>query len=152
MGTVPDPSVLFLCTGNSCRSQMAEGWLRHLAGDRFECLSAGTEAHGLNPRAVESMAAAGVDVTGARSKTIDEFRADPPDLVVTVCGDVAESCPAFQGATRVVHWPFPDPAGATGTDAEIQAEFAAVRDAIRARIEAWLAAGAPFEEGSARER
>ena len=150
MGQASVPSVLFLCTGNSCRSQMAEGWLRQLASERFECLSAGTEAHGLNPRAVEAMAAAGVDIAGARSKTIDAFRASPPDLVVTVCGDAAESCPTFPGATRVVHWPFPDPAGATGTDAEIRAEFAAVRDAIRARIEAWLAAGAPFDAGNAR--
>ncbi|MFT5050548.1 MAG: arsenate reductase [Chlamydiales bacterium] len=130
--------VLFLCTGNSCRSQMAEGWLRALAGERFECLSAGTAPQGINPRAVAAMEACGIDISGQVSQHIDEFLAAPPDLVVTVCDHAAESCPTFPGTTDVVHWPFPDPAHAQGSEAEIAAEFAAVRDAIRERLEEWL--------------
>jgi len=136
------PRVLFLCTGNSCRSQMAEGWLRELAGDRFEVLSAGTAPQGLNPRAVETMAEAGVDISGQTSDAIGEFLADPPELVVTVCRHAAENCPTFPGATNIVHWPFADPADAEGTDEEIRAEFAGVRDVIRGRITEWLEAGA----------
>ena len=139
------PRVLFLCTGNSCRSQMAEGWLRQLCGERFECLSAGTESHGVSPRAVAAMRAAGVDISGQRSKTIDEFLQAPPDLVITVCDDAARRCPTLSAATRVLHWPFPDPARANGGEEELAAVFADVRDRIRRRITAWLESGAPLE-------
>ena len=141
------PRVLFLCTGNSCRSQIAEGWLRELAGERFEALSAGTDPQGLNPGAVETMAAVGVDITGQTSDAIGEFLSDPPELVVTVCGHAAENCPTFPGATNIQHWPFHDPAHAQGTPEEIRAEFAGVRDVIRARIAEWLDAGAPLADG-----
>lgn len=133
------PRVLFLCTGNSCRSQMAEGWLRRLGGDRFEVLSAGIEAHGLNPRAVASMGQAGVDITQQRSQMLDEFLADPPDVLVTVCDNAAATCPALPETTQVLQWSFPDPASATGTEEEVAEFFARVRDSIRERIEGWLA-------------
>lgn len=145
------PRVLFLCSGNSCRSQMAEGWLRQLAGERFEALSAGTHPQGLNPGAVRSMAAAGVDIGGQRSQSIEEFLEDPPELVVSVCDQAAETCPVFPAATQRQHWPFEDPAHATGSVQEVRVFFDRVRDAIRERIETWLAAGAPLEsESSAR--
>ncbi len=141
------PRVLFLCTGNSCRSQIAEGWLRELAGERFDVLSAGTNPQGLNPGAVETMGAVGVDISGQTSDAIGEFVADPPELVVTVCGHAAENCPTFPGATNIVHWPFPDPADAQGTEEEVRAQFARVRDVIRTRIAEWIEAGASLNHG-----
>lgn len=138
--------VLFLCTGNSCRSQMAEGWLRHLGGDRFESLSAGVDPHGLNPLAVAVMAEAGVDISGQRSESIHDYLADPPELVISVCDRAEERCPNFPGRVQRLRWLFPDPARATGSEAEVLAVFRRVRDDIRARIEAWLAAGAPLGE------
>lgn len=138
--------VLFLCTGNSCRSQMAEGWLRHLAGRRFEALSAGVDPDGLNPRAVRAMAEVGVDVSGQTSDPIGDYLDDPPDVVISVCDRAEKSCPVFPGNVRRLRWLFPDPAAATGTDEEVMGEFRAVRDAIRARIESWLAAGAPLDD------
>ena len=144
------PRVLFLCTGNACRSQMAEGWLRHLAGARVEALSAGTEPHGLNPRAVASMAAVGVDIGGQRSEPLSDYLppvAEAPDVVIAVCSLAAESCPVFPGRVTTLRWPFPDPAPGGvddgGDEATIAANFGRVRDAIRARIEGWLAEGAP---------
>ena len=101
--------VLFLCTGNSCRSQMAEGWARHLKGDAIEAYSAGIETHGLNPNAVKVMAEAGVDISRHRSKHLDELRDIPFDYVVTVCDHAHESCPVFPGKTQVVHVAFDDP-------------------------------------------
>lgn len=133
------PRVLFLCTGNSCRSQMAEGWLRRLAGDRFEVHSAGIQAHGLNPRAVATMEQAGVDISAQRSQTLEEFLAEPPDVVITVCDHAAASCPTLPAKTEVVRWSFPDPASATGSEKELTEVFARVRDSIRQRIEGWLA-------------
>ena len=100
--------ILFLCTGNSCRSQMAEGWLRHLRGDRFEAYSAGIEAHGLNPNAVRAMAEAGVDISAQQSKTLDEVGVTP-DLVITVCGHADETCPVLSAKTRKLHVGFEDP-------------------------------------------
>src|SRR5210317_698866 len=91
--------ILFLCTGNSCRSQMAEGWTRHLKGESIEACSAGIETHGLNPRAVTVMAEAGVDISGQRSQNISEFAAEDLDYVITVCGHAHESCPIFPGRT-----------------------------------------------------
>ncbi len=101
--------VLFLCTGNSCRSQMAEGWTRHLHHDRIEAYSAGIETHGLNPRAVYVMAEAGVDITGHQSQHVDEFKDVSFDYVVTVCAHAHESCPVFSGDAKVVHEGFADP-------------------------------------------
>ena len=137
------PRVLFLCTGNACRSQMAEGWLRRLAGDRVEALSAGVDPRGVNPLAVRVMAEAGVDLSGHTSDPIQDYLVDPPGVVIAVCDRAAESCPTFPGATEVLLWPFLDPAGATGSEEEVLAVFREVRDAIRARIEAWLEASLP---------
>ncbi len=123
--------VLFLCTGNSCRSQMAEGWARALKGDIIEPYSAGLEAHGLNPRAVQVMAEAGVDISAQRSKTVDALPDVPFDYVVTVCDQAAEACPLFPGQAKVIHRGFTDPARATGSEEEILAVFRRVRDEIR---------------------
>lgn len=101
--------ILFLCTGNSCRSQMAEGWARHLKSDYVEPYSAGIETHGLNPSAVQVMAEAGVDISAHRSKHVDEFKDVPFDYVVTVCGHANEHCPVFPGKTKVVYVGFDDP-------------------------------------------
>ncbi len=138
---MPRPSVLFLCTGNSCRSQMAEGWLRHLAGDSVDARSAGVEAHGLNPRAVAAMAEAGVDISGQRSELIVDHLADPPDIVVTVCDHAAEHCPDLPLRTRVLHRQFFDPARAVGEEREVLARFRDVRDEIHAQLVEWLRDG-----------
>ncbi len=126
--------VLFLCTGNSCRSQMAEGWLRHLAGNRFEAVSAGTRPAGLHPDAVLVMREAGVDIAEHRSKNVSEFLQQPFDLVITVCDSAKEACPYFPGEVQRLHWSFPDPAAATGTQEERLAVFRQVRDQIGERI------------------
>jgi len=131
--------VLFLCTGNSCRSQMAEGWLRHLGGDRFAVYSAGLETHGVNPRAVRVMAEAGVDISGHVSTLVTEYLGESFDLLVTVCGGAHEACPLFTGEVREGrHWPFDDPAVATGSEEEILAVFRRVRDEIRDQVQALL--------------
>jgi len=130
--------VLFLCTGNACRSQMAEGWLKHLGGDRFEVYSAGIVAHGKNPRAITVMEEAGVDISGQESEQLDPAILDELDLLVTVCGNADESCPAIPVSCKKEHWPFEDPAKAIGTETEIMAEFARVRDQIRQRIEQFV--------------
>ena len=130
--------VLFLCTGNSCRSQMAEGWARHLKGDQIEAYSAGIETHGLNPDAVRVMAEAGVDISGQRSKHVSELREIEFDYVVTVCGHAHESCPIFSGRARVIHVGFDDPprlAASATTEDERLAPYRRVRDEIRAFIE-----------------
>lgn len=101
--------VLFLCTGNSCRSQMAEGWLRHLKGDEYEACSAGVATHGMNNYAIQVMREAGVDISGHRSKLLNEFAGQQFDLVITVCSNANESCPVFPGQTKIVHVPFDDP-------------------------------------------
>jgi len=131
--------VLFLCTGNSCRSQMAEGWTRHLKGDVIEAYSAGIETHGLNPQAVQVMAEVGVDISGQRSKHVDEFKGVDFDYVVTVCGHANEHCPMFPGRTRVVHVGFEDPpklAEQARTPEEALDCYRRVRDEIRAFVEA----------------
>jgi arsenate reductase len=131
--------VLFLCTGNSCRSQMAEGWARHLKGDMIEAYSAGIEKHGLNPRAVKVMAEAGVDITRQWSKTADELGNVDFDCVVTVCGHANETCPAWlRGKARVIHAGFDDPpalARGARTEEEALGHFRRVRDDIRAFVE-----------------
>jgi len=130
--------VLFLCTGNSCRSQMAEGWLRQLGGDHYEVFSAGIEAHGKNPRAITVMQEAGVDISNQESEVINPDILASLDLLVTVCNHADAHCPAFSIAGKREHWPFPDPAKASGSEEEIMAEFRRVRDQIKARIEAFI--------------
>lgn len=130
--------ILFLCTGNSCRSQMAEGWAQALKADRFEASSAGTQPQGLNPLAVQVMREAGVDITHHRSKAIDDFANSDFDFVVTVCGEAHEICPVFPGTSRVVHRAFDDPpflARAAPTEEEALGHYRRVRDEIRAYIE-----------------
>jgi arsenate reductase len=132
--------VLFLCTHNSARSQMAEGFLRAFAGDHFEAASAGTETRGVNPLAARVMAEVGVDVAAQTSKTLDRFLGASWDYVITVCDSANEACPIFSGATMRLHWSFEDPSAARGSESERLAVFRRVRDAIRSRIETWLAA------------
>ena len=130
--------ILFLCTGNSCRSQMAEGWTRHLRGDRIEAYSAGIEAHGLNPDAIWVMAEAGVDISGQRSKHLSELRGVEFDYVVTVCDQARESCPVFGGRAKAVHVGFDDPpslAAQAKTEAVRLDPYRRVRDEIRAFVE-----------------
>jgi len=130
--------VLFLCTGNSCRSQMAEGWAKALKSDRVEAYSAGVETHGLNPNAVKVMAEAGVDISGHRSKHVDELKGVAFDYVVTVCGHADEHCPAFGGTTKLVHVGFDDPpklAAGTATPEEAMEQYRRVRDEIRRFVE-----------------
>ena len=132
------PKVLFLCTGNSCRSQMAEGWARQLKGAEIEAYSAGVEPHGMNARAVAVMREAGVDITGQRSKHVDELKAVPFDYVVTVCGHATETCPRCPGKTKVVHVGFDDPpqlAKGAKSDEEALPHYRRVRDEIRAFVE-----------------
>jgi arsenate reductase len=131
--------VLFICTHNSARSQMAEGWLRHLTGDRFEVHSAGTEATRVRPLAIRAMAEEGVDIGGQASKTLERYLAEPWDYVVTVCDDANEACPLFPAGKERLHWSFPDPMRATGTEEEQLALYRTVRDAIRARIDRLVA-------------
>ena len=125
-------TVLFLCTGNSCRSQMAEGLVNHLLGDTWQAVSAGTQPSGyVHPLAGAAMAELNIDISAGRSKNADEFRASPLDLVITVCDDAAENCPLWLGQGRVVHHAFQDPAKAKGTEAEQMLVFRRVRDEIR---------------------
>ena len=138
--TNPKPKlrILFLCTGNSCRSQMAEGWERKLKSDSLEAHSAGIEAHGLNPRAVTVMDEAGVDISGQQSKTVEQLGNRQFDLVVTVCDHARESCPVLPGNARRVHVGFDDPprlARSAGTEAEALEHYRRVRDEIRAFVE-----------------
>jgi arsenate reductase (thioredoxin) len=133
--------VLFLCTHNSARSQMAEGLLRHLAGDRFEVISAGTEATHVRPLAVRAMEELGLDISGQESKTLDRYLGESFDYVITVCDDANEACPIFPGAEKRLHWSFEDPSAATGTDDERLDVFRTVRDRIRARIDGELIDG-----------
>jgi arsenate reductase len=134
-------NVLFLCTGNSCRSQMAEGWLRHLAGDSFAAYSAGTEPAGqTHPLAVRVMAEAGIDISQQQPKSLKQYLGKlPVRHMVVVCSGADESCPRiWPGVLHRHFWPFEDPAALTGLEEEVLAGFRQVRDQIRARIEAWL--------------
>ena len=132
--------VLFVCTHNSARSQMAEGLLRHLGGDRFQAFSAGTEATRVRPLAIRAMAELGIDIAGQESKTLERYLGERFDVVITVCDQANESCPIFRGAARRLHWSFPDPSRAEGSEREQLAVYRAVRDAMRARIERELLA------------
>ena len=133
--------VLFLCTHNSARSQMAEGLLGHLAGDRFEPFSAGTEATHVRPEAIEAMRELGVDISGQVSETLDRYLGEPFDYVVTVCDDANEACPVFPGAKERLHWSLPDPSAVTGEGGERMEAFRSVRDRIRALIRSELPDG-----------
>lgn len=136
----PRKTVLFLCTGNSCRSQMAEGYARQLAGDDVEVLSAGIEAHGLNPRAVAVMAEDGVDISAQASTRVTDDMLARADVLVTVCGHADEHCPLVPAKIEKHHWPLSDPAKAEGDEAAIMVEFRRVRDDIRQRVTTLLAA------------
>ena len=127
--------VLFLCTHNSARSQMAEGLLRDLGGDRFEPYSAGTEATRVRPLAIRAMAELDIDMSRQESKTLDRYLDQPFDAVITVCDQANEACPVFFGARQRLHWSFPDPSKAQGNEEQQLAVYRQVRDAIRDRIE-----------------
>ncbi|MCZ6577211.1 MAG: arsenate reductase (thioredoxin) [Acidiferrobacterales bacterium] len=128
--------ILFLCTGNSCRSQMAEGWARALAGPQIEALSAGIEAHGKNRGAIAVMKEAGIDISKQESTQLMPEMLDWADYVVTVCGHADEHCPVVPPGTRKQHWPLDDPAKARGSEDEIMAVFRATRDEIERRVRA----------------
>jgi arsenate reductase len=130
--------VLILCTHNSARSQMAEGLLRHTAGDRFEVESAGTEQTRVNPFAIAAMQEIGIDISSQTSKTLDRFLDQKWDYVITVCDNANEACPFFPGAAARLHWSFEDPSAARGSDVERLEEFRRIRDQIRARLRAFL--------------
>jgi arsenate reductase (thioredoxin) len=129
------PKVLFLCTGNSVRSQMAEGYLRHAAADRFEATSAGIEPKGLNPLAIEAMREIGIDISRQTSKDVASLLGQHVPYVVTVCDNARERCPIFPGTWKFLHWSFEDPAAAEGTAAERLTVFRRVRDQIIANID-----------------
>jgi arsenate reductase len=131
--------VLFLCTGNSCRSQMAEGFLRAYGGDLYEAHSAGTKPTTVNPLAVEVMREAGIDISGQKSKNVSSYLGQHFPLVITVCDNAKEHCPIFPGPCIREHWPFKDPAEATGSNEERLAVFRKVRDEIGARIRSFIA-------------
>jgi arsenate reductase len=133
--------VLFLCTHNSARSQMAEGLLRALAGDRFEVQSAGTEQTAVHPLAIRAMAERGIDISTHTSKVYDRLMETPWDYLITVCDDAHERCPFIPGVERRLHWSFEDPSRATGTDAERLAMFRRVRDQIETRVVEWARRG-----------
>ncbi len=133
--------VLFLCTGNSCRSQMAEGFLRALGGDAYEAYSAGTQPTALNPLAIEVMRESGIDISGQRSKSASEYLGTHFPYIITVCDNAKEQCPIFPGVGVRQHWPFEDPADATGSHDERLAVFRRVRDQIAARVKEFVAKG-----------
>ena len=126
--------VLILCTGNSARSQMAEGLLRHDGGERFEVFSAGVSPSRVRPEAIEAMREVGVDISNQRSKSVEEFAGQAFDYVITVCDNAREQCPFFPAETRRIHWSFDDPAAAVGDEAQRLSVFRRVRDEIRARL------------------
>ena len=127
--------VLFLCTGNSCRSQMAEGWAQHLKSDVIDAYSAGIRPIGVSSRAIKTMAEAGVDISTHTSKSIDDLGDVDFDYVVTLCDNAAQNCPIFPGKAKVIHKPFKDPYFASGSEKQVMAEFRKVREQIKAFIE-----------------
>jgi arsenate reductase len=134
-------TIYFLCTGNSCRSQMAEGWAKRYLGEAWNVYSAGIEAHGLNLKAVQAMSEVGIDITGQTSDMIDSNLLNNADLVVTLCGDAADKCPMTPPKVKREHWGFDDPAKAQGTDEEKWAVFQRVRDQIEERIKRFAETG-----------
>jgi len=140
MPTETKPTVLILCTGNSCRSHLAEGILRNAAGDLFDVQSAGSSPAGyVHPLAIQVMAEIGIDISGHRSKHMNEFLNRPVHTVITVCGNADQACPVYPGQVERHHWPFNDPAHAVGTEAERLVVFRRARDEIRAKFEAFTA-------------
>ncbi len=138
--------VLFLCTGNSARSQMAEGLVNHLLGDRWEAFSAGTHPAGyVHPLAVQAMAELGIDISGQRSKSVEEFRGQNFDVVITLCDSAAQECPVWLGPGRAIHMGFPDPAQADGVTEDRLDAFRRVRDGIREKVLGYLEREAPEE-------
>jgi len=136
---VSKKKVLFLCTGNSCRSQMAEGLVNHLLGDRWEAFSAGTDPSGyVHPLAIKAMAELGIDISDQRSKSVDGFRDTEFDVVITVCDDAAENCPVWLGPGKRHHIGFPDPADASGAEQEQMEVFRRVRDGLRREVIQYL--------------
>lgn len=133
--------ILILCTGNSARSQMAEGLLRHESGEQFEVYSAGTKPSVVRPEAITAMREIGIDITGHRSKSINEFAGKPLDTVITVCDNAKELCPVFPGTVQHLHWPFNDPAAVDGSEQERLDAFRKVRDQIHGRIMVFLGEG-----------
>lgn len=131
-------NLLVLCTGNACRSQIAEGFLRTLGGDRLTVRSAGITPTGLDSRATEVMAEVGVDISGHVSDQVSRYINDQFDFVITVCDNASENCPVFPGETTRLHWPFDDPAATTGSDEQVLTEFRRIRDEIKAKVESWL--------------
>ncbi|MBZ5521218.1 MAG: arsenate reductase ArsC [Acidobacteriia bacterium] len=142
------PKVLFLCTGNSARSQMAEGYLRHAAGGRFEAVSAGIEPKGLNPLAVEAMREIGIDISRQKSKDVATYLGQHIPYVITVCDNARERCPIFPGTYKFLHWSFNDPAAAEGTHDERLTVFRRVRDEIIQRIDGELLGDQTLKTGS----
>ncbi|MFD1863521.1 arsenate reductase (thioredoxin) [Planococcus chinensis] len=134
-------TLYFLCTGNSCRSQMAEGWGKEILGDEWQVLSAGIEAHGLNPNAVKAMNEVGIDISNQTSDVIDTGILNNADFVVTLCGDAADKCPMTPPHVKRDHWGFTDPAKAQGTEEEKWSVFQNVRDEIGARIRQFAETG-----------
>ena len=139
--------VLFVCTHNSARSQMAEGLLRHYSGEHFEAFSAGTEPGSLHPLAVRAMAELGIDISGHSSKPVDQFLDQSFDFVVTVCDQARESCPVFPGAASQLHWSFEDPSQVEGSESEQLEVFRRVRDEIAARIRRFVSQQASEKSG-----
>ncbi|OGW90989.1 MAG: protein tyrosine phosphatase [Omnitrophica bacterium RIFCSPHIGHO2_02_FULL_63_14] len=129
--------ILILCTGNSCRSQMAEGILRHYGGDRFEVASAGSKPSQVNPTAIKVMKEIGIDISGQRSKHLNEFLNRPFDAIITVCDSANETCPVFPGPAKRLHWSFPDPPHAKEVTPEVMEEFRKVRDLIHNKFKAF---------------
>lgn len=124
-------NILVLCTGNSCRSQIAEAYLRHFAGDLAKIFSAGVETHGVNPKAIATLAEDGLDITHHTSNHVDEYLHIPFDYIITVCDNAQERCPIFPSSAQRFHFNFPDPAKAQGTEEEIMQQFASVREQIK---------------------
>ena len=133
--------ILFLCTHNSCRSQMAEGLVNHFLGDRFAAFSAGTEKSRVNPHAITVLAELGINISHQRSKSLDDFTGETFDYVITLCGSAHEQCPLFFGGVEHVHIGFDDPSRATGTEEDILREFRRVRDEIKEKITEYLLKG-----------
>ena len=142
-------SVLFLCTGNSCRSQMGEGFLRELGNGEYESFSAGTAiADRVHPLAVEAMSENGIDISGQNPKTLESFDGREFDLLITVCDDANQACPMYLGAKDRVHWSLQDPAEAEGSEEERMAFFRAIRDEIERRVRGLIETGVPEDEGA----
>ena len=144
------PIIYFICTGNSCRSQIAEAWMKFLAEDRVEVYSGGIEAHGINPRTVATMKEVGIDISSHTSTLLDMGLLSHADYAITLCGDAYDRCPVTPAHVQRLHWGFPDPAKMTGSEEEISAKFAEVRDGIKEKVQ-WLIGEIASETNEKRE-